>query len=284
MDIQIASYTFKNGKFIACETPAGDRKFKTLDEVSIFLPAGVYTTFRTYKDQKVLFLSKHFDRLERSAQLINNPVYLDRVNLRRILNKELSKCSHQLARMRISITPKGEGEYDLYVLTAELQIPDSSAYEKGVFTITKKLKRENSVAKVTQFIKNTNSIRDDIHGSINEILMIDENGKLLEGFTSNIFCISDQEVWTAEKDILPGITRSAILQILQKMGIPVHFDGFPINQLAKADEIFITSTSRSVLPVTRIDDQMISNGKPGPITKKIGVEYTHFVEQNLEQL
>ena len=284
MDIQIAYYTSINGKLNVCEAPAGNQEFNTLDEASVFLPAGVYTTFRTYSEQKVLFLAQHFDRLEHSAQLINTPVHIDRDRLQKILHNELTKFNQPLARIRITISSKGEGDYDLFILTTGLKTPDITAYENGVFTITKKLKRENSVAKVTQFIKNTNSIRDDIHGSINEILMVDEANKLLEGFTSNIFCLTDNEIWTADKDVLPGITRSAILQILKKLDIPVHFEGYPIEKLREIGEVFITSTSRSVLPVTKIDDQIISNGKPGPYTRKIGKEYVEFVERNLEKL
>lgn len=284
MEIQVSHYSFTNGKFSAVEFTAGDKKFNSLDEVSVFLPSGVYTTFRTYPGLQVLFLSLHFDRLEHSAQLINTPIYLDRDNLQKILHSELIKFKQPMARMRISISAKGEGDYDLFILTTVLKTPDAAAYENGVSAVTKKLSRENSAAKNTQFIKNTNSIRDEIHGSINEILMVDENNRLLEGFTSNIFCISDNEMWTAEKGILPGITRSAILQIVRIFGLPVHFEGFPMERLHEVDEVFITSTSRGVLPVTKINDQIISNGTPGPVTRKISEAYVQFVEQNLEPL
>lgn len=104
-----------------------------------------------------------------------------------------------------------------------------------------------------------------------EAILLRENGMVAEGAGDNIFLVRNGEVYTpaASEDNLPGITRDSIITIAKNLGIPVHEQSVSRGNLIEADEVFLTGTAVEVTPVREIDDRMIANGKPGPITKRL---------------
>ncbi len=258
------------------------RKANSLDSVSEAYSSGVYTTFRTYQHDHVLLLESHFNRLEESAGIINGNIQVPRGQLRLALRKILSDFyPDKDIRIRIALNLEDQS----YIISAEpLKPPPASAYQKGVSVITCRLERKNPHAKTTDFIATAARIRSTLPPKIQEAIMVDENGYLLEGLSSNFWGVVNGVVRTEKEKVLGGITRSVILELCEKEGIPLLFESIHIRELTSLHEAFITSTSRAVLPVTCIDHHIVGEGKPGKITQLLARCYQEYVTRQIEKI
>lgn len=256
----------------------------SLDAASNLLPGGVYTTFRTYQKQYVLYLIDHFDRLETSAKLTGHELQLDTERIRLELRKALAQFPADEARVRISIDlVKAIG--DLYLIIEVLRIPSVEEYRFGVAAITRRMHRENPQAKVTSFITRAGEVRKQEHdASINETLMISDQGLVLEGLSSNFFGVRDQTLYTAGEGILPGITRKMVLEVAESSGCPVEFRNLKASELETLSEAFITSASRAILPVTRINNRPVGSGQVGKITRALQIAFQKNLDAALEKI
>ena len=99
-----------------------------------------------------------------------------------------------------------------------------------------------------------------------EALLV-KDGYVIEGAASNVFAVIDGILCTPPKgyDILPGITRDVILDIARKNNIPCNEDNIPFAALKKASEIWVTSSTREIIPIVELDAIPVSDGKPGPV-------------------
>jgi len=106
----------------------------------------------------------------------------------------------------------------------------------------------------------------------------DEEGKKL---ASNAYAVIDGKIYTAPKDekVLPGITRELILELAVSAGITVKEQAVTEQQLRDADEIWVSSSTKEVLPVTTLDGVAVSSGKPGEVWKKIDALYQQYKQQ-----
>lgn len=102
--------------------------------------------------------------------------------------------------------------------------------------------------------------------------LLTRDGQVLEGTSSNVFAVIDGCITTpALRDtILPGITRATILELARKHALPhAEVDELSVARLAAADEIWITSSTREIYPVTRLDDAAVGSGRPGPVRARM---------------
>jgi len=255
----------------------------SLDEASKYLPGGAYTTLRTYSRTKVMRIKDHFQRLAESAQRANAGFTPQVAALRPALRQILNLSPFPLSRIRVTL----DLEIDrggFYVTLERLHTPPEEAYHEGVRAITHCMQRENPKAKLTNFLATASEYRAQLPQGVNEMLMVDQNGMILEGLSSNFYGVTARCIWTVEEGVLLGITRSAVLEIAESKNIPVNFEGIHISQFESLDECFITSASRGVLPVVQINDTLISSGKPGPLSQSLIRSFNQWVEKNLEEI
>lgn len=256
----------------------------TLDQASHQLPGGVYTTFRTYQKGYVLHLFDHFERLENSARLTGFNIQLDTDRVRRELRKALAQFPANEARVRVSIDLT-DRIGDLYLILEPLHIPSLQEYRAGVTVITRKMQRENPQAKVTSFITRADEIRHDkSQQDIHETLMVSADGRILEGLSSNFFGIRDQILYTAGEGVLPGITRKLVIEVAEKAGYLVVFEAIKTDELERLSEAFITSASRAILPVTRINNRPVGTGQVGKITRELQFAFQKNLDAALDEI
>ena len=257
-------------------------QINSLDDASRQLPAGVYTTFRTYQKRYAVSLLEHFDRLESSARLSGTAISLDHERLRQELRSALNYFEPTEARVRISVDLT-VNPGDVYLSLEELHTPTVDQYRDGVAVITRKMHRENPEAKATNFILEAEKVRHEINPQeINEVLMISEDDHVLEGLSSNFFGIQNEVLITAEEGILPGITRKMAIEIARQLGYFVVYRNIQREELPKLDEAFITSASRAILPVTRINNRLVGTGKVGNTTRKLQIAFQKNLDAALE--
>ena len=255
----------------------------SLDEVSKFLPGGAYTTLRTFFHTKVMHIEEHFLRLEESALRVNAEIQPQVTYLRPALKQILQESPHSESRVRITLDLENEPGC-FYVTLEKLRTPPDKAYLEGVRVISRRMQRDNPKAKLTKFIITASQYRAQLPQGVNELLMVDQNGIILEGLSSNFFGISGGTILTVEEGVLLGITRGAVLEIAGKYNIPVSSKGIRIDQLQSLEECFITSASRGVLPVVQIDKIIIGSGKPGILSLQLIRLFNQWLEKNIEEI
>jgi len=249
----------------------------SLDEVTRQLPDGYYSTFRTFDGgTRVLGLSAHLQRL---YQPVRTPEVSESF-LRRQLFTVLERHRPDEARVRVIMTKQGQ----VYIASEPLKPLGRDVYETGVRVQTTELQRDHPRLKSTTFISRSDLERKQIaQEGIFEALLV-KNGKILEGMTSNFFYVKKQSVFTAQEDILLGITRQTVIDVARGRGVEVNYEALPRDQIAAIDEAFITSSSRGIVPLIQIEEVTIGQGRPGPITKELSAAYDQYVMENAEKI
>lgn len=280
----ILSFRYTNGDKKSRLIPVSfTPEIQSLDQVSMSLPEGAYTTFRTYPGLSALQLEDHFHRLEESASLAGHPIALDTGQLRENIRLALQQYPAESARVRVMI-PFSGGSQSVYIFIGALTVPTAVKRAQGVTVISRKLHRPQPNAKLTGFITSTHELRKNLTGGIEEVIMVDEDGCVLEGLTSNFFAVIEGIIHTAGEGVLPGITRQIVLDIAQRESIAISFTAPYLTDIHDFDEAFITSTSRGVLPVTMIDSHPIGSGLPGKITRTLMDRYDQKVLKEVQPI
>jgi branched-chain amino acid aminotransferase len=269
----------------------------SLDVVTGQIPEGYYSTFRTFDGcRRVLGLTAHLRRLY-------EPVPTPEVSesfLRRQLFTLLKPYRLAETRVRVIMTKAGQ----VYIAIEPLKSLPREVYETGVHVETIELQRETPRLKSTAFITESDSERKHIaQEGIFEALLV-RNEKILEGMTSNFFYvlraatspqgeriepqakIDEALLCTAQDDILLGVTRQTVIDIARGRGVELKYEPLKRDQIETVAlrEAFITSSSRGIVPVVKIDDVTIGQGRPGPLTIELSAAYDQHVIENAERI
>ncbi len=248
----------------------------------------VYETIGTAYG-RLFALADHLVRLERSAERIGLRVP-PRADIERAVAQTVAAAGNRESRVRIILT-RGAGKLDLdpaavddtqlVVIVFPLGAPSAEMYEKGVSVAVVSVHR-NSPRAIDPAVKSGNYLNNVLalgearrRSGAYEAILCAADGSVAEGSTSNIFIVVGGEVRTPGLDvgILDGITRSKVLEICRDNGIKVRETRFLPEDLRAAAEVFITSATRGALPVTKVDDNPVGDGKPGPVTRQVMALY-----------
>jgi branched-chain amino acid aminotransferase len=236
------------------------------------LPAGSYTTLRTYHGDRVVRLADHVKRLVDSARIQGQPGPLGEADVRRLLAEALRATGHPESKARLTFAPPS-----LFVSIEPLEPLPESFYRDGVWCVTLPLHRDHPAAKDTRFIATASAAYQSLSPGAHEGLMVAEDGTILEGLSSNFFAVRDGVLHTEDERALPGITRSIVLELCRTL-LPVSLTPVHVADLSRVRECFLTSVSREILPVARVDDVGIGADGPGPVTKALIERFSDLAE------
>lgn len=258
--------------------PAGARDIHELfDE----LPLGVYTSLRTFEHDKFLHLGDHLARLQESMTLLGWEYRLDPQRLRRALHQVCSAYPADDARVRLDILAEAvswpnQQSRELIGLFPFSPVPEA-AYRLGVrVAIADRLTRKLPKAKQAHFARERRSFFRD-NSDIYECLMLDQDGFILEGTTSNFFAVKDGVLWTAGSGVLEGIARKIVLEVAEDLAIPVRLEAVHVGDLGRLDECALSSSSRALIPIVNVDGQIVADGRPGPVARRLLIAYNEYV-------
>ncbi|HJR78444.1 MAG TPA: aminotransferase class IV [Anaerolineales bacterium] len=254
------------------------------DSITMKLPSGLYTTFRTYaRRTKVIGLREHLDRLYLPAKVQGiRPAIPRESDFRKLLSDLLSRNGSQEARVRMILeTSKKPGE--TYVLIQDLQPLPPEVYRDGVRVDLSTMSRETPTVKRTLFIRESSSERKRLGGDVFEILLA-HNGRILEGMTSNFFYVREGVLHTAGRGVLAGVTRRTVTTLASQAGIPVRYKSLPLREIPRIEEACITSSSRGVVPVVQVADNRIGSGIVGKVTTQLMNLYERRIEELAESI
>lgn len=129
--------------------------------------------------------------------------------------------------------------------------------------------------KTLNYLTAVYSARELAAAGVREGVLLTEQGVVVEGTVSNMFCVVNGVLYTppATLGILPGITRGRVLELAHDAGIIIHEQEFNRAMLAAADECFYTNSVRELVPVVKLDEQQIGDGRPGPVTLSLLARY-----------
>jgi branched-chain amino acid aminotransferase len=247
---------------------------------------GVYETWRTYNGRPFLF-DRHMKRLRNSAAMIELPVPTSDAELESRCRDTmraagLGDSAANEAYVRVLLT-RGIGElsYDpgacpapsIVIIVKPHVAPPPSVYQNGVRVALVPIVRNhpgtvNPLIKSNNLLNNALAMQHAFKSGAFEGVMRNYRGELAECTQSNLFIVKNGAVWTppADAGLLPGITREFVFQIGTESGIPVGEAVLHDGDLLGADENFLTSSIREIVPIVQVDDVRIGTGAPGPVT------------------
>ncbi|MCP3871658.1 MAG: branched-chain amino acid aminotransferase [Desulfobacteraceae bacterium] len=261
---------YVDGKFIP-----SDQAMIPVSDLAVLRGYGVCDIMRTYKG-KPYFLNEHINRLDNSAKEIGLALPWSPKKMMDIVLETLKR--NQLVdevNIRIVITGGSSSDFfypqghpRLIILITDMKKLPDIWYEKGVKVITHLSERTLPDAKVTSYIPAAMALKKAKKKDAIESIYINRKMEVLEGTTSNLFAFFNSTLVTPKDGVLKGITRQAILSISNSL-FKIEERVIKLEQLLKADEVFISGTNKCVVPVVQIDDTKISTGTPGKNTQKI---------------
>lgn len=237
----------------------------SLGAASARLPPGAYSTLRTYGGRGIVRFEAHLRRLEESVALQGQPATIDRDAARGLVGAALGSRDHPAElRLRLTFAPPR-----LFASVEAFIALPPSRYEQGVACLTlPRVHREQPHVKDTRFIPTAARAYREIPAGIEEGLLLADDGALLEGLSSNFFAVLGEALHTEEERVLAGITRAIVLDAAEPL-LPLVRRAVCRDDLPRVTEAFITSASREILPVVRIDEERIGDGRVGPATRAI---------------
>lgn len=240
---------------------------------------GAFETLRTY-DGHPHALAEHLERLGGAGEALGIPPVLDAASFRPLLAEAISASGYPEIRVNLIVTPGehtdgvfGAADPTWIAILRELHEPPAQWYRDGVACITFRGSRVCPQFKTTTYITGREGLLAAERTGAQEALYIEADGQVSEGVTSNLLLLKDGCVLTPEADNLPGITRSRLEPLAITAGLDWRCARITTEDLYAADELWLSSAVREVLPVVRVDDQPIADGRPGPWAARLRASY-----------
>jgi len=280
--------SYANGKFI----PTDELTLPVKEDlIGTFRGFRVFTACRTLPNRKIFRLEDHINRLVNSAKSIYMELPYNKNELKEIVQEVINKNNKEKGELLLEIMYSGgkanssgikpTGETILYILVLPLKLPSEEWYQKGIKLASFPYQRQWPEVKFLNYVGAVIAHQTVVKKyKAEEALFIspDEKNIVLEGTTFNFFAIKNGVVLTHALDgkILHGITRKVVLELAQKENIEVRETDFSIDELVGMDEAFITSSTRNIVPVIRVDNMIIGDGKPGELTLKLASVFKEY--------
>lgn len=230
-------------------------------------------------------LSEHADRLFKSAEIIGLHIPWTKTQIISWVKETLEKNNDDTEKT-IKIMVSGGVSHSMHqadtptiVIIVDNYIrPPASYYENGVKAIAVNYKRQYPEAKHTHYVEAIRQLSKIKDNDIDEVIYYD-NSQVFEGAGCNLFAVIDNKLVTTKTNIVEGITRNVLLEILH-VPIPIEIRDFTFDELLKASEIFLTGSSKEIRGVIEINGKAIGNGKVGEITKEASREYKEYTNKS----
>lgn len=253
---------------------------------------GVFDVLRTYN--RVPFaLRQHLERLQRSAQQINLSLPASLDGLEEIVQATLARNAavqpESDVTIRLIVTGGAsagfmlpDGPSSLLILLAPVRGVPPQHYTDGAALITAQIPRFMPTVKSINYIGAIlGQQRARAAGAV-EALYCTGEGVLSECTTSNFFVVQGGKLITPGEDVLAGITRNITLELAGDI-MDVELRPIHLAELRTVDEAFITSTTKEIMPVVRVDEIRIGEGRPGPYTQRLAALFRTFSHQPSNQ-
>ena len=277
----IHRYVFHNDRIVPME-----KVHLSPGQAGLLSGWGLFTTLRIFEGEAFAF-ERHWRRLEKDAARTRVPLPFDaakvRVHLRELL--QANQVREGTARIYVVYNKVGFWQsdeplpqVDLLLYTAGLP----SYREPARLTLREHGRHAASPlagVKVTSWLNNVWNLAEAQQRGFDEVVLLNERGEASECTAANIFCVRGGKVQTPplSSGCLEGVTRGILLEIGTEAGVPIAEQTLRPQDLFAADEVFISSTNRSLLGVGEIEGHKIPSA-PGPITQRLERAFADYMK------
>jgi len=271
---------FLNGEFVEKQ----DAKISIFDH-GLLYGDGVFEGIRSY-NRKVFKLKEHIDRLYESAKAISLNIGIRKEDFIENIKKTLQLNDLDNAYLRVVVT-RGVGDLGLdprkcnnnstiFIITDKITLYPKDFYENGLFISIAKTRRNHPLSlnpniKSLNYLNNILGKIEAIEAGTPEALMLTIDGYVAECTGDNIFIIKDNKLVTPlfELGALKGITQQTVIDLAKEENIEIEYAKLLPKDIFEAQECFLTGTAAEIIPVVKVDENIIGEGIPGIITKKL---------------
>lgn len=268
---------FLNGKFVS----EGELLISPRD-LGFIRGYAVADFIVTYKNRPFK-LSAHIDRLFKSAEIIGLQIPWSKTQLEEWVHETLERNDKD-SEKTIKIVVSGGISHSMHhakvptlvmIISQRIHHP-ASYYENGVRAIAINYKRQYPEAKHTHYVEAMRQFAKVKNDEITEIIYYDDS-QVFEGAGCNLFAVINGTLMTTKSNIVDGITRNVLLEILH-LDIPIEVRDFTFDELMKASEVFLTGSSSEVRGVVEINGAAVGKGKVGKITKEVSKQFKEYLD------
>ena len=233
-------------------------------------------------------LDKHIDRFFESTEKLRMPCTVGRAELKKILAGCVDRSGLDNAYVEMIQTRGMSPNFERDPRKSEPRfiafavpfgwILRPEEFEKGLDVLVSN-RRRISPDSIDSRIKNYHWL-DLVSGMYeaydyghDTVILTDQENNISEGPGFNIFCVDEAGLNSPKKGVLKGITRQTVLDLAKELNLPFQLSSISLEKLKSANEVFATSTAGGIMPITKINGQLIGQGAPGEITRKLHKAY-----------
>lgn len=275
---------YLNGEYL----PLAQARISPLDRGFLFADS-VYEVLPVYAGRMFRF-GDHFDRLARSLSEIKISSPHATEQWLTILQELIDRNGGGSMYLYLQVTRGGEfgrnhafpenAPPTVFAMAAALPEFTAQIREQGIAAVTvEDFRWGRCDIKATALLPNVLMKQKAVEAGVQEAIIV-RDGEVLEGSSTSVFLVVDDVLITPPNNlrILPGTTRNVVLELAQGL-LPIEVRRISVGELWRAQEVWISAATREVLPVTRIDNQPIGNGRPGPQWEQIAARFAELREK-----
>ncbi len=257
-----------------------DAKISVFDH-GLLYGDGVFEGIRIYND-RVFKLAEHLKRLYDGAKVLMMDVPIEKDELREAVLETVRRNKLSDGYIRLVVT-RGVGDLGLnpikcpkssiFIVADTIKIYPDEIYKKGMKVITVSTRRNHIEAlnpriKSLNYLNNIMATLEVNRTDAQEGLMLNTDGYVTECIVDNLFIVEEGIIVTppTSSGALKGVTRDTVIDLAREAGYGVEEKKLTLHEVYICDESFLTGTAAEIAPVTTVDERMISDGNPGPIT------------------
>ncbi|MGA3067500.1 MAG: aminotransferase class IV [Tepidisphaeraceae bacterium] len=281
----------------------------SLRDTGLLHAAGVFTTMRSAA-AKVFHLAHHLQRLRQSCEALFIPLQYDDETITSAVHQLLQRNHLAQARLRLTVT-RGSARQDplhglrlepaVFLTATPLEPYPEDFYQRGMTAIALDEQKANPYDaqaghKTLNYFSRLAALRAANSRGAGEAIWFNVHNFVESGSISNIFLVKNEKLLTPPTNLdlrdpsiadqtpyakavaLPGITRSAVLDLAKISQIEIQIRGLTINDLLEADEAFLTNSIMRIMPLCRVERRALGDDKPGKITQSLSAAYTKLVD------
>ncbi len=257
-------------------------------DMSLQRSYAVFDFFRTINGLP-LFLNDHLDRFYASAAEMFLPVAIKREALKQVIHTMILQDGRPEIGIRITLTgglsPDGyqPATPNLIIQSKPVVVASEANYAKSIRVLSRQHQRELPHIKTINYLMAVWLQPWLLAMGADDVLYCN-NGLVTETPRSNVFMVTtDNKLITPNQNMLRGVTRKNVLQMAAQI-MPVEERDISLEELSGAAEIFISSTTKRIMPVVALDGKLIGNGKPGQVTDQLYNLFRQLETESLNQV
>lgn len=244
---------------------------------------GIFDFFRTYNNTPFR-IDDYLERFEKSAELLSLEIPISIAKIKEVVKEGIAKNNLPETGIRIILTGGVSEDYitpgqpTLMIIFKPAKTPPPEVYSKGVKVITWPGHRIMPEAKTLNYSEAVLGVRTAHERDAFEAIYTDTaTGELFEGTGTNLFAVKDGVLLTPPEGVLPGVTRQVVIELAGQLGIKFQEHHLFLKDVPTFDEMFITSSSRQVVPVIQIDETTVADGTVGKISTQLKRAFEELV-------